>query len=100
MISGRRAMARAFISCGVRSGSGGSNRVSPAATGLCILSSYSRTARLSNRGGDMRLEGRTALVTGGARGIGEAHVRALAAEGARVAVCDLLEDDGCALAAA
>lgn len=48
----------------------------------------------------MRLEGRTALVTGGARGIGEAHVRALAAEGARVAVCDLLEEDGRALAAA
>jgi 2-hydroxycyclohexanecarboxyl-CoA dehydrogenase len=37
----------------------------------------------------MRLEGRIALVTGGASGIGAATVRRLAAEGARVAVADL-----------
>jgi 2-hydroxycyclohexanecarboxyl-CoA dehydrogenase len=37
----------------------------------------------------MRLEGRSALVTGGAGGIGAATARRLAAEGARVAVGDL-----------
>ena len=37
----------------------------------------------------MRFEGRTALVTGGGSGIGAATSLRLAAEGARVAVCDL-----------
>jgi D-sorbitol dehydrogenase (acceptor) len=37
----------------------------------------------------MRLEGKRALVTGGARGIGLAMCRAFAAEGARVAIADL-----------
>jgi 2-hydroxycyclohexanecarboxyl-CoA dehydrogenase len=40
----------------------------------------------------MRLEGRIALVTGGASGIGAATCRRLAAEGARVAVTDLDRD--------
>ncbi|MDN5940220.1 MAG: SDR family NAD(P)-dependent oxidoreductase, partial [Salinisphaera sp.] len=41
-----------------------------------------------------RLDGKVALVTGGARGIGAEVCRALAAAGAKVMVTDLLEDEG------
>lgn len=45
------------------------------------------------------LQGRVAIVTGGAQGIGEACARRLAAEGAPVAVWDLADGPGQALAA-
>lgn len=46
-----------------------------------------------------RLEGKVAIVTGGAVGIGRACVRRMAEEGARVAIFDVLEPEGQALAA-
>jgi NAD(P)-dependent dehydrogenase (short-subunit alcohol dehydrogenase family) len=48
----------------------------------------------------MRLEGRTAIITGAARGIGRAIAQRYAAEGARVAVADLLIDEALATARA
>ena len=41
-----------------------------------------------------RLEGKIAIVTGGARGMGAAHTRLLHSEGARVICTDILRDDG------
>lgn len=45
------------------------------------------------------LDRRVAIVTGGARGIGAAYVRALHEAGARVVIADVLDSDGAALAA-
>jgi 3alpha(or 20beta)-hydroxysteroid dehydrogenase len=46
-----------------------------------------------------RLEGKVAIVSGGARGIGGATARAFVAEGAQVVLGDILADEGAALAA-
>jgi 3alpha(or 20beta)-hydroxysteroid dehydrogenase len=46
-----------------------------------------------------RLDGKVALITGGARGMGKSHVRHFVAEGARVVLGDVLDDRGAAVAA-
>src|SRR3979409_2805877 len=46
----------------------------------------------------IRFDGRTAMVAGAARGIGQSIARSLANDGARVIACDLLADDLAALA--
>src|SRR3954454_1382198 len=47
-----------------------------------------------------RLSGKTALVTGGARGKGAAQARLFAREGAHVHVCDVLDADGAGVVSA
>lgn len=41
-----------------------------------------------------RLDGKVAIITGGARGQGAAEARLFAQEGARVVFCDILDDEG------
>jgi 3alpha(or 20beta)-hydroxysteroid dehydrogenase len=45
-----------------------------------------------------RVDGKVALISGGAQGMGEAHARMLVAEGAKVVLGDILDDKGKALA--
>lgn len=45
-----------------------------------------------------RVDGKVVLISGGARGMGAEHARALTAEGASVVIGDILDDEGQALA--
>ena len=45
-----------------------------------------------------RVDGKVVLISGGARGMGAAHARALVAEGGKVVIGDILDDEGKALA--
>jgi 3alpha(or 20beta)-hydroxysteroid dehydrogenase len=45
-----------------------------------------------------RVDGKVALISGGARGMGASHARLMASEGAKVVVGDILDDEGKALA--
>ncbi|WP_027331451.1 glucose 1-dehydrogenase [Mycolicibacterium tusciae] len=45
-----------------------------------------------------RVDGKVALISGGARGMGAAHARALVAEGGKVVIGDILDEEGKALA--
>ena len=51
------------------------------------------------KAGDMRLEGKVAIISGGARGMGAAEARLFAQEGANVVVGDVLETAGREVAA-
>ena len=46
-----------------------------------------------------RVDGKVALISGAARGMGAAHARVLASEGAKVVLGDVLDDEGAAVAA-
>ena len=67
---------------------------SPVLVSLCVYCSvYWPEVRSAE------LDGKVALITGGARGMGKSHVRHFVAEGARVVLGDVLDDKGAAVAA-
>src|SRR5690606_6393446 len=61
---------------------------------LGTVSGAGDDARVADGGREMRIEGTTALVTGGASGLGRATAEALVAAGGRVVLADLASSDG------
>src|SRR5882724_9589813 len=65
-----------------------------------LLRSAQASVWFQDAGGPMgRLDGKVALISGGARGMGKSHVRHFVAEGARVVFGDVLDDRGSYVAA-
>jgi NAD(P)-dependent dehydrogenase (short-subunit alcohol dehydrogenase family) len=61
---------------------------------MSILIRYTLGTRRSDRGGsEVQIEGATAIVFGGASGLGQATARRLAAEGASVTIADIAEEE-------
>src|SRR2546423_1981371 len=76
--------------------------------GFAMVVSFRRTFRRYDStpgqtwpaiGGDMRLAGKVALISGGARGMGAAEAKMFAREGAQVVIGDVLESEGRAVEA-
>lgn len=55
-------------------------------------------SRSTSRGSGGRMQGKVVIVSGGARGMGAAHSKLLVAEGAKVVLTDLRDEQGSALA--